>query len=102
MPDEGESEATGDVTVEDVDAALSGPAHLANQFIVALVPAGVRIAFCEVESPESTPVFRSAVFLSFRDGIALYRLLQETLREPEAVLNRLEAEAAEDSEASDD
>ena len=102
VPDEAQSEVTSDVTAEDVNVAFSGPAHLANQFIVACVPAGVRIAFCEQASPETTARFRSAVVLSLQDGIALYRLLQEALQEPEAALRRLEAEAAETSEANDD
>ena len=102
MTDEAQPEVTSNVTAEDVDAAFSGPAHLANQFIVARGPAGVRIAFCEQESNETTPRFRSAVFLSFWDGIALYRMLQEALREPEEALNQLEAGVAEDSEAHDD
>ena len=101
MPDEAQPEFTSDVTAEDSSIAFSGPAHLANQFFVALGPAGVRIAFCEQESAETSARFRSAVVLSFRDGIALYRLLQEALQEPEAALSQLEAEAADRSEADD-
>jgi hypothetical protein len=102
VPDEAESEVTSNLTAEDVNAAFSGPAYLANQFIVARGPAGVRIAFCEQESPAATPRFRSAVVLSFGDGIALYRMLQEAVGEYEEALSQLEVEVAEDSEASDD
>ena len=98
MPDGGQLEVTSNVTAEDVNAAFSGPAHLANQVIVARGSAGVRISFCEQDSPETTPRFRSAVFLSFEDGIALYRMLQEALRETEAALSELEVEDAESPE----
>ncbi len=101
MPDEAEPEVTSDLTAAEASVAFSGPAHLANQVFVALGPGGVRIAFCEQESAEASPRFRSAVVLSFGDGIALYKLLQEALEEPEAALRQLEAEAAESSRASD-
>ena len=102
MQDEAQSDVASNVTAEDVDAAFSGPAHLVNQFIVARGPGGVRIAFCEQESNEATPRFRSAVFLSFWDGIALYRMLQDALKDHEAALGQLEPEAAEMPETSDD
>ncbi len=101
MADEAQSEVTSDVTSADVNAAFSGPAYLANQFIVARAPGGVRIAFCEQESIDATPRFRSAVYLSFLDGIALYRMLQEALREHEKIMSQFEAESTEASENGD-
>ena len=101
VPDGAQPEVTSDVTAAEASVAFSGPAHLANQVFVALGPGGVRIAFCERESAETAAKFRSAVVLSFGDGIALYKLLQEALEEPEAALRQLEADAAESSEAND-
>ena len=69
MPDEAQPEFTSDVTAEDSSIAFSGPAHLANQFFVALGPAGVRIAFCEQESAETSARFRR--LWSFHFGTAL-------------------------------
>lgn len=59
--------------------ALSGPAVLANRFFVTIGPSGVRIAFAEQFGPETKPTFRTAVVISFQDGIELSKLLAKFL-----------------------
>lgn len=100
MSDEVQPESKGGVSDEELEIAFAGPAHASDRFIVSLRPAGVRIAFCEQPSPATPPRFRSAVMLSYPDGVALYRLLQRMLREPEEILMGAEREAAESSESS--
>jgi hypothetical protein len=83
------------VQVSEAELAVvnSGPAILTNRFYVTIAPYGVRIAFTERTSKEQIPAFRTAVVMSIQDGISLYKLLQNQLREAEASIEKAKAEA---------
>jgi hypothetical protein len=89
-------EAGKKASKEDIETAFSGPAVLANRIVVTPNPGGVRIAFAEQPPVEGAPVFRAAVSLSFQDAISLYRVVRESVKQPEAALER----AAQERSAS--
>jgi hypothetical protein len=90
------SDATPAVDAE-MEVANSGPAILSNRFFVTLGQSGIRIAFTEQIAPEKPSAFRTAVALSFQDGIALYKLLQVVLKEVEENIEKVTSEQKEDS-----
>ncbi len=81
------------VSETELDIANSGPALLSNRFYVTVAPFGVRIAFTEQSNPQKPPAFRTAVVMSIQDGIALYKLMQDLLKEAEASIEKAKAEA---------
>jgi hypothetical protein len=76
---------------ELVNAAITVPAVLADRFVVTLTDAGCRIAFAEQTMPESLPIFRNAVILSYPNALELYKLLQGMLKDVEQSLNTNDA-----------
>lgn len=83
----------------EMNVSNSGPAVLSNRIFAATGQWGLRITFAEQDSPQKPPAFRTAVVMSFQDGIALYKMLQGLLKEPEAALQKSteEAQAAQKS-----
>lgn len=81
------------LTKEEFNISNSGPAILTNRFYIAYGAWGVRIAFAEQQAEDATAVFRTAVVMSVQDGIALYKTLQQLLKEPEAELQKIAAES---------
>lgn len=59
----------------DLAAAFEGPAISVNRIIVNLSGNGVRLSFCEQETPEGQIHHRAAVLLSFPDALEAGRLL---------------------------
>jgi hypothetical protein len=80
------------LTKEEFNVSNSGPAILTNRFYIAYGAWGVRIAFAEQQVEDTPAAFRTAVVMSIQDGIALYKSLQQLLKEPEANLQELTTE----------
>jgi hypothetical protein len=74
-----EDRAPRDVPPEEVAAAFSGPAVLANKFYLTTMPAGARLAFCEQRQTSSLPEFRAAVIISVQDAVELMHLLNRMI-----------------------
>ena len=90
MADEPKLGEVKPVSDRELEIAFSGLAAASNRFFISLRPGGVRIAFTEQRGPDREPVFRSAVMLSMQDGIALYRMLSEMLKDVEATIEKAE------------
>jgi hypothetical protein len=87
-----ESEIPARVAPTDAQnaAAFAGPAPGINRFVATLGPSGLRIAFME-EDITLAPHFRAAVTMHPQDGVRLYKMLQDLLKELEAALAQMEA-----------
>lgn len=73
--------STISATKEDMEIAFHGQAVFSNKMFATNTASGVRIAFCENQLPEvATPVFRTAVLLSYPDAIALRDLISHQLK----------------------
>ncbi len=92
MSDPKESTGREKASAMETAIANSGPAILTNRFYITLGPFGVRIAFAEMY-PGQPPSFRTAVVMSIPDGIALYKVLQDLLKEAEASMDKAMAQA---------
>jgi hypothetical protein len=85
---------------EELRASFSGPAFNSNRFYSSTVSAGLRIAFMKQHGKAVSPIFRTAVLLSFPDAIALRNLLIRQLKDVEPLLKEAEAEAAVEAKAA--
>ncbi len=65
--------------VADGIAINSGPAFFSNKIYATVSPVGMRLTFVEVNQAVPTPAYRTAVFLSIADTLALLELLQRQL-----------------------
>jgi hypothetical protein len=86
---------TTDIAKAEFKEAHSGPAVYSNRFYVTMTAHGVRIGFMEQSEPGAVPVFRNAVILSLEDGIALYKLLQGTLKDAESIIRNAQPQPQE-------
>lgn len=66
---------TADIDRSEVAAAFSGPAPLANRFVVTTIGMVARIAFCEQEPGGGPTHFRAGVSLTTSDLAELNQLL---------------------------
>ena len=70
-------EAQGtDISGEERDLILTGPALFANKVYATSLPTGVRLTFAEHRGGDALPVFRNAVFLAWPDFLELMKLLK--------------------------
>jgi hypothetical protein len=83
-----DKDAKNEELSRDWEAAYSGPATLANRFLVTLHPSGARIAFMERRSPEALPAFRAAVILSYQDAVELSQVLNRMLQPVQDALSK--------------
>lgn len=91
-PAEGERVAVSD---EELRVAFSGAAISSNKIYVTLTGAGARITFMEQLGEVVTPVFRTAVVLSYPDALALRDVLTRTLKDVEVALKSATSGAEE-------
>ncbi|WP_137150453.1 hypothetical protein [Devosia sp. FKR38] len=84
MAEDGEARAKAlPVSLDDVKAAYSGPAHAVNRFISIPTGIGFRVAFLEFFDEAYSPEFRSAIFLSYPDMVSLRDLLTAQIERTE-------------------
>ena len=89
------------LTDERFRAAMDGPAIYSNRMILSLMDGGVRIAFMEQLGDAIPARFRTCVYLSARDALALRDLISRNLKEFEEAFNRVK-KAAESEEHKED
>lgn len=70
-------------------AAYAGAAPGVNRFVASLGATGLRISFLE-DDIHSAPHFRAAVTMHPFDGIRLYKLLQDILKDLEPAFHQSE------------
>ncbi|MEP0708649.1 MAG: hypothetical protein ABJL17_08975 [Parvibaculum sp.] len=83
------------VTAGELTVAYSGPSFASNKFYVSMTPEGVRIAFTEVHPNIPGPQFRTAVMLSYNDGVSLMLLLRDMFEQNAGRISELGAEQHE-------
>jgi len=64
---------------EEYEAAFENPAIYCNRMFLRTSPSGIRLSFGEQSSPDKKAWFRTSVFLTILDAIALRDLLQSQL-----------------------
>jgi hypothetical protein len=69
-----------EASVKEIEAALSGPAVLANRFVLLPCPEGVRLSFLEVGGGMDGPHHRASVVLS-KENVAALGLLAARVSE---------------------
>jgi hypothetical protein len=72
-------EPLGKLEDDDLRAAFAGEAVLSNKVYMTKSPGGVRLAFMEVWGEAVPPQFRTGIFLSYPDAVALRDLLVRQL-----------------------
>lgn len=82
----GVEETNRPLTENEVQISNSVPAIFTNRFFISMSPGGVRITFTEQQSEIGDPAVRSAVIMHIEDGIALYKTLENLLKEAEETL----------------
>lgn len=73
------------VTDAETGIINGGPAYFSNKIYATMMPQGMRVTFAELNPASPIPAFRSAVFLSFQDAVALADLLQRQIAQIEFV-----------------
>jgi 3-deoxy-D-manno-octulosonic acid (KDO) 8-phosphate synthase len=75
------------LTKEEKSTLESSPAVFSNRFFAATTATGMKLVFVEQHNDEGPAVFRSGVFLSFEDCLALSELLTKLLENQEILQN---------------
>lgn len=71
------------VSDREMEIVFSGPALLSNKVYATGLSTGVRLAFCEIRSGDTEPVFRSAIFIAYPDVPAFIKVLQRAMERVE-------------------
>jgi hypothetical protein len=92
MASKSEDQASDETIKADMPAIFSGPAFYSNRIFATLQQLGIRLTFMETNPESKQDLFRTAVYLSIPDAMALQQLLGK-------ILEGIELEIKEDPEA---
>jgi len=70
-----------DLSEDELNIAVSGPAIFSNRFYVISSPPGVRISFADQNGPQKITHFRTAVHISLSDAMTLSNVLERMIKD---------------------